>query len=209
MADHNRQRLLVDTDAFCKLGVAGLLTDAIGVLGVTVENCGRLAALPYMLRRGRLRSRFGDCGSDTLERLAETMALAEQPGEAWLDPLTAKPSIDPGEAQLLAASAEHGLLLLTGDKRGLRSVKDIPGYAEALDGRIVILEAILAELCMKLGVRTVRSRIRPLMDVDTTVRICFSDSNATPVVALLSYYNDLSADVEPLELWKPPSLGAL
>ena len=47
MADHNRQRLLVDTDAFCKLGVAGLLTDAIGVLGVTVENCGRLAALPY------------------------------------------------------------------------------------------------------------------------------------------------------------------
>ena len=137
------------------------------------------------------------------------MALAEQPGEAWLDPLTAKPSIDPGEAQLLAASAEHGLLLLTGDKRGLRSVKDIPGYAEALDGRIVILEAILAELCMKLGVRTVRSRIRPLMDVDTTVRICFSDSNATPVVALLSYYNDLSADVEPLELWKPPSLGAL
>ena len=208
MADHNRQRLLIDTDAFCKLGIAGLLTDAIEVLGATIEKCGRLPALPYMLRRGGLRSRLGDDASDTLALLAEMMSLAAQPSEAWLDPLTAEPSIDPGEAQLLAASAEHGLLLLTGDKRGLRSVKNIPDYSKALDGRIIVLEAILAELCMKQGGCTVRSRICPMMDVDVAVRVCFSDSNASPVVALLSYYNDLSADVEPLELWKPPSLGA-
>ena len=208
MGYHNRQRLLVDTDAYCKLGVAGLLHDALGVFGVAVEECGRLAALPYMLRRGGLRSRFGDSASDVLARQAETMPLAIQPGEDWLNPLTAEPSIDPGEAQLLAASAEHGLLLLTGDKRGIRSVKDIPGYPEALEGRIVVLEAILAELCLKLGVSTVRSRISPLINQDTAVRVCFSDSNATPMAALLSYYDDLSVDVEPLKLWKPLILGA-
>ena len=56
MVNHNRQRLLVDTDAYCKLGVAELLVDAVAVLGVAVDECGRLAALPFMLRRGRLRN---------------------------------------------------------------------------------------------------------------------------------------------------------
>ena len=54
---------MIDTDAFCKLGTADLLTDAIGVLGVDIGECGRLAALPYMLRRGRLRRAFGDDNS--------------------------------------------------------------------------------------------------------------------------------------------------
>jgi hypothetical protein len=39
--------LLVDTDAFCKLGVAALLEDAAGVFGARLTECGRLAALPY------------------------------------------------------------------------------------------------------------------------------------------------------------------
>ena len=207
MANHNRQRLLVDTDAYCKLGVAGLLTDAITVLGVPVEECGRLVALPYMLRRGGLRRKFGDDASDALAHLAEIMPLAVQPGDRWLDPLTAVASIDPGEAQLLAASAERRLLLITGDKRALHGVKDIPGYAEALDGHVVVLEAILAELCMQLGVDTILSRICPLMEVDIAVRGCFSDSNSSPLVGLLSYYKDLAVNLEPLNLWRPSSSG--
>ncbi len=207
MANHNRQRLLIDTDAYCKLGVAGLLADAITVLGVPIEECGRLAALPYMLRRGGLRREFGDDASDALAHLAEGMPLAIQPSDGWLDPLTAVASIDPGEAQLLAASAERGLLLLTGDKRGLHGVKDIPGYAEALDGHVVVLESILAELCVQLGVGEIRSRIRPLMEVDVAARVCFSDSNPSPLVGLLSYYEDLAANLGPLNLWRPPSLG--
>ena len=207
MSNHNRQQLLVDTDAYCKLGVAGLLTDAIMVLGVPVEECGRLAALPYMLRRGGLRRIFGDAASDALAHLAEGMPLAIQPSDGWLDPLTAVPLIDPGEAQLLAASAERGLLVLTGDKRGLHGVKDIPGYAAALDGHVVVLEAILAELCVQLGVDAIRSRVRPVMEVDIAVRTCFSDSTFSPLVGLLSYYEDLAVNLEPLNLWRPSSPG--
>ena len=207
MVNHNRQRLLVDTDAYCKLGVAELLVDAVAVLGVAVDECGRLAALPYMLRRGRLRNMFGDEASDVLARLADATPLAMQPSDRWLDPLIAESSIDPGEALLLAASAERGMLVLTGDKRGLRGVKDIPGYAEALDGQVVVLEAVLVELCARRGVDFVRSRISPLMEMDSVIRVCFSGSNDSPLLGLLSYYRDLAINLEPLNLWKPSSLG--
>ena len=207
MASHNPQRLLIDTDAYCKLAVAGLLTDAVAVLGVPIQECGRLAALPYMLRRGRLRRQFGDDQSDALARLAERLPLAIEPGDRWLDPLTTVASIDPGEAQLLAASAEGNLLLLTGDKRALHGVKDIPGYADALDGHIVVLEAILTELCLQLGVDIVRSRICPLLEVDTAVAVCFSDSQFSPLVGLVSYYEELAVNLSPLNLWRPAIPG--
>ena len=206
MANHNQQRLLIDTDAFCKLGTAGLLSDAFETLGVHTSECGRLAALPYMLKGGRLRKTFGDVAADELANLAEGLPLAMQPSNCWLDPLAAEPSIDPGEAQLLALSAQRTLLLLTGDKRALYRVKDIPGYAVALDGNIVVLEAILAELCVQQGVDAIRSRVRPLMEVDIAVKVCFSDLNPFPVDGLLSYYRDLAANTEPLRLWRPSLL---
>lgn len=207
MADHSQQQLLVDTDAYCKLGVAGLFTDAVNVLGVQIEECGRLAALPYMLRRGSLRRRLGHDASDALARFAETVPLAIQPSPCWLDPLITAHAIDPGEAQLLAASAEHRLLVLTGDKRGLRGVKDVPGYAEPLDGQVVVLEAVLAELCSQLGEDTLRARINPLVDIDIVVRICFSDSTVSPIASLRSYYEEIASQVKPLNLWKPLSMG--
>ena len=207
MVDHKLQRLLLDTDAYCKLGVAALLADALAVFDVPIHACGRLAALPYMLRRGGLRRKFGDNASDQLASLAEGIPVAVVPGDDWLDPLTRVPSIDPGEAQLLAASAEHRLLVLTGDKRALHGIKDIPGYAEALDGHVIVLEAILAELCMRLGEDAMRSRIRPVTEVDIAVRNCFSGSLSCATVALRSYYQHLAVDLQPLRLWEPPSLG--
>ena len=209
MASRYRQRLLVDTDAYCKLGIAGLLTDAIATLGVQVEECGRLAALPYMLRRGGLRKRFGSEASEALAEGAEEWPIAIAPSDRWLDPLTMADSIDPGEAQLLAASAEFGLLMLTGDKRGLQGLKKISGYTTALKGRIVVLEAILAELCIQRGVDDIRSRIQPLMEVDKTIAICFSNSNAEPTDGLLSYYKALTGQLGTLSLWEPPSLEAI
>lgn len=47
-------RLLLDTDIFCKLGVADLLDDTLSILGLKYSDCSRLPALPHMLRRGRL-----------------------------------------------------------------------------------------------------------------------------------------------------------
>lgn len=201
------QRLLVDTDAYCKLSVAGLFEDAVAALNVEIEECGRLAALPYMLKRGRLRMKYGGNASDTLRFRAEGMPVAISPSDTWLDPLTEMDSIDPGEAQLLATSAEHGLFLLTGDKRALLRMDHMPGYGEALNGRVIVLEAILAELCIRVGVNEIRPRIRPAMRFDTAIRVCFSDSNPAPLAGLLSYYKDLTDQLRTVKLWNPPSVA--
>ena len=52
-------RLLLDTDAFCILAASGLLHDAVDLLGMDLAVCGRLPALPHMLRKGGRRGRCG------------------------------------------------------------------------------------------------------------------------------------------------------
>ena len=79
--------LLVDTDAFCKLGVAGLLEDSTGVFGTRLTDCGRLPALPYMLRKGRLANRYGRDACNSLVSYAEAMPVHAKPGVATLAPL--------------------------------------------------------------------------------------------------------------------------
>ena len=105
--------LLVDTDAFCKLGVAALLEDAAGVFGARLTECGRLAALPYMLRKGNLVRRYGRDTCNALLSHAEAMPIHPTPGATALEPLTQKETIDPGEAQLFAAAAEFGFMIIT------------------------------------------------------------------------------------------------
>ena len=155
-------RLVVDTDAFCKLAMGGLLHDALSLLGADLLECGRLPALPFMLRRGRLREVFGPDQCDALIPVADMVPVAIQPSDIWLDRLTPIQAIDPGEAQLFAAAAEAGLIVVSGDKRGLRALKDVPGFADALASRIVVLEAILLALCDRLGPEDVRQRVQPL-----------------------------------------------
>lgn len=202
-------KLLVDTDAFCKLGVAGFLQDAVSIFRAELQECGRLPALPYMLRKGRLRERYGREACDTLIPLAEAMSVIRQPSNTWLDKLTHINAIDPGDAQIFAAAAESGLIVVSGDKRALRALKDVDDFADALSGRIVVLEAVLLALCDQLGDEEVRRHLAPLAALDTVVKVCFSDGNQDPREALFSYYRALVADVGPLVLWDPRAGGTI
>jgi hypothetical protein len=89
------------------------------------------------------------------------------------------------------------------DKRALLALRSIEGFPAALSGRIVVLEAILIALCDRLGVEELRRRLQPMMSADQMVQVCFSAENPDPKVALLSYYEHVSADVVPLVLWHP------
>lgn len=197
-------KLLVDTDAFCKLGIAGLLDPAVNTL-VADGACARLPALPHMLKRGSLVRNYGAEACAALIPKAEGMAVAPVAPDEWLAPLVSIPSIDVGEAQLLALAAHESFLLMSGDKRALRAVHELPAFAEALDRRVVILEAILLELCNQLGEERVRHAVQPLTSSDTTIKICFSEGNPNPEAALASYVDALEAEVHPLILWKPGS----
>lgn len=196
---------LIDTDAFCKLGIAGLLTDAVASLGVQLPDCGRLAALPHMLRRGSIPKRFGKENCDALVEIAEEIPPLESPSNTWLERFLSVPGIDPGEAQLFSVAAEQTLLVVSGDKRALRAIGKVEGASQALSGRIVTLEAALIALHQSIGADTLRIRVAPLRALDTTVGICFSDTNAEPLSALWSYHASLASEVAPLLLWQPPA----
>ncbi|MBI2571908.1 MAG: hypothetical protein HYV63_33270 [Candidatus Schekmanbacteria bacterium] len=201
-------KLLVDVDAFCKLQVAGLLSDAAGLVAARIDDCGRLPALPHMLRRGKLRKQFGGDVCEVLISVAEAVPVIPQPSDTWLDKLIPIEGIDVGEAQLFAAAAEGSLLVVSGDKRALRALKDVEGFAGALAGRIVVLEAVLVALCDHLGADAVRDRIAPLAAADKMVQVCFSIGNPSPREALISYYQSLAAELDPLVLWDARAGGA-
>ena len=200
-------RLLVDTDVFCKLAVGGMLENAVALFGANLSECGRLPALPHQLRRGSLRKSIGPRVCDSVIPVAEAVPIAVQASDVWLDKLTPIEAIDPGEAQIFAAAAEASLLVMTGDKRALRALKDVPGFAEALTRRIVVLEAILFALCDLLGPDELRLRLQPLTAADTMVKMCCSKGNPDPRDAFLSYYKSLAAELDPLVLWDPRQGG--
>ena len=196
-------RLLIDSDIFCKLGVSDLLQPAIEAIGAELSDCARLAALPYMLRRGSFRERIGATCCATLVPLAESFREVPAASPEWLDRLALVPNIDPGEAQLLAVAAEHKLVVMTGDKRALEAVKGISGFSTALESRVVVLEALVLALCQSQGDEDIRKKLRPMMTVDTMIRTCFSAGNPTPQSALQSYFDDAVRGLAPLVLWDP------
>ena len=196
-------RLLVDTDVYCKLAVSDLFLDAVKLLGANLSACGRLPALPHMLARGRLRRTYGPEVCEELIPEVLSIPTISAPRGPLFDQLAALPSIDPGEAQLFAVSAELDALVITGDKRALDSLKQTRVGLNELFGRIVVFEAILIALCDRLGAEVVRERIQRVLSLDIMVQVCFSPGNLRPRDGLVSYFNDVARDVLPLALWDP------
>jgi hypothetical protein len=196
-------RLLLDTDVFCKLAICGLIEDTIHILGATLSECGRLPALPYMLKRGRLHNKYGAETCIMLQQIVESIPPIRQPGDEWLEKLAQIEAVDPGEAQLFAVAAQHGLMVITGDKRALLALKAVDGLPSALNGRVVVLEAALIALCNDLGPAKVGQCLQPLSETDLVIKICFSNSRSDPRECLRSYYNKLVTETAPLVLWKP------
>jgi hypothetical protein len=195
-------RLVVDTDAFCKLALAELLSDCVALFGAEIEECGRLPALPHMLRRGSLPRSFGEAACKRLIPIAERMPTVRA-SHSWLEKLAAVTAIDPGEAILFSAAAEEQLPVISGDLRALRALKDIEGFPDTLAGRVVIPEAVLLALCHRIGPDVLRVKLEPVRDVDAVIGICFSPGSAEPAEGLRSYFRERNADLAPLVLWEP------
>lgn len=196
--------LLVDTDAFCKLGLAGLLNDAAGLFTAQLRECGRLPALPYMLRRGSLPRSYGEAACRALVPLAVGMTAVSATSGPWLERLSPIPDIDPGEAILFSTAAETGLPIITGDLRALGAVKSVDGFSDALAGRVVVPEALLLGLCSPLSLDSLRASLEPLRGKDRMLDVCFSPENRDPKKALRSYLRARRSELAPLVLWDPP-----
>ena len=194
-------KLAVDTDAFCKLGIANLLKPTASALGIPIADWVRLPALPYMLERGQLRARFGAKKCDALLPVARSVGALGRVDGDLLEKLVTLSDVDPGEALILGAAAAPNVKVLTHDKRALRAVANVPDVATELSGRVIVLEAVLLSLCESFGDGFVATAVEPLHDFDTMVKVCFS-GKSTPKEGLASYYNTLADEVRPLALWK-------
>ncbi len=194
-------KLLFDTDAFCKLGVASLLPDVACLFGEQLQACGRLAALPYMLKKGTLPRRYGEEACGKLLPIANAMPPAPEADPASLSLFSAVEDIDSGEAQLFAAAAQHGLSVVTHDKRALRALAGVPSVHPQLCGRIVVLESALVALCARLGAAALAAALAPLSGVDRAITDCLSRGSGGLLTALASFSDGCACDVEPLKLW--------
>lgn len=196
-------RLLADTDAFCKLGLAGLLEPAIKALGSDLGQCQRLPALPHMLQRGRLAKRLGQERCEVLRSMVESCASIADPDPQHLGPLVGIDNVDPGEARLLAHLHAGGVLLVSGDKRALRAVAEHEALVRPFAGKIVVVEAALLKLCEIVGPDEVHAGLSKVAELDTMLRVCASGSQEQLVATLQSYFDHCVQEVDPLELWRP------
>lgn len=194
-------RLLLDTDAFCVLAAADLLDHFVDA--IPVDSCCRLPALPYMLRRGGLRERIGGEIADQLIPMAEAIPALRIQDYDLNEDLVSANAIDPGEAQLFSAAIQDGDLVLTGDKRALRELREFPSICGGLANHIIPLEAALAKLHDVLGQDTLWEKLTPSRPLNIVVRICFSEGIEDVRECLQSYLDVLSGEVAPLTLWKP------
>src|SRR5882724_2464134 len=149
-------KALIDTDAFCKLGGCGLLDVVVRALGAELTETKRLAALPHMLRKGALARRLGSL-REPLQRLANGLDAAPEASATWLDRILAGANdLDPGEAQLLAVTADHpAVFLITGDKRAVLATGNVNGLPQAISGRVVTVEASLIAASGMIGINEV------------------------------------------------------
>jgi hypothetical protein len=162
-----------------------------------------------MLRRGGLVKRYGVeiCGA--LASIARDIPVLPTPSETWLGELAGLNNIDVGEAQLFAMAAEDASVVLTGDKKALRTLCGLGRFCAALEGRIVVFEAILLALCERLGAERVRECVKPVTVFDPVIAACFSETNKDPMAALWSYFRSFAVEVQPLVLWSPGNGVAL
>ncbi len=195
-------QLLVDTDAFCKLAAADLLDEVLMLLGVSRAQCALLPTLTYMLKRGRLRRRYGDFESDRLHKIASEFPVAPDPSDVWLDALSAESSIDIGEARLFALSADHGIPVLTGDKRALEALAKFKDIHPHLSRKLITLEAAVRGLVEKVPDARLREKGSVLSQYDQMAKVVFASTGSDLGEALDSYIRDVESRAKPLRLWR-------
>lgn len=200
--------LLVDTDAFCKLGVCdGVLDLVTAALDGSATQPQRLAALPHMLKRGRLKKRLGDDNCAKLLSMAAPLPEVKIESNELLDLMTGETDIDPGEALLFAACIEQDAQLVTADKRAIRAVNGIGDVRTELAGRLVTMEAALLAVGADTDLKTLKSVMQPAAALDTMVKVAFSPGDADPADALTSYLRSFANEVGEDLLWLPPGFA--
>jgi len=140
---------------------------------------------------------------EPLQRLANGLDAAPEASATWLDRILAGANdLDPGEAQLLAVTADHpAVFLITGDKRAVLATGNVNGLPQAISGRVVTVEASLIAASGMIGINEVKRRVQPVLELDTALRACFASTDS--LEGLKNYQADLVNRAPAGLLWSP------
>lgn len=194
--------LLIDTDAFCKLGATNLLMRFIESQGVNPERCYRLPRLVPMLK-STLRPTWGGPTCDRLVFLADRFPKIPQVASSWTEAMRGVHKIDPGELQLFALAAEHRhAVLLTDDKHSLQAIERVPGLGDALEGRVATVGAALLRLGATLGEDEVHACVAPERERDAALAADFALPPKAALLAVEQRQDRLQRGLPHLRLWR-------
>jgi hypothetical protein len=187
-----------DNDFLWKLVVFNLFHEALESLGITQNDVRVLPQAKYVLKKRCKEEHV----QKVLSALEPLICLEVTPEDAIiLESLTQDPSINVGEARLIAKTLQTPCsILATGDKRMIRGLGNPHKHLtirEQLQGKIICLEqAVLAVIDNnKYGFEYVKSRVVPVRDGDTAIKVVFGSGDKSTyrncIQALKSYIEEL------------------
>ncbi len=159
------------------LVASGKLEQVAEQLGYDADQVRRLPAAIHQVRKSRsFRNNYGETVLQQIAPVIEGIPEVEAPeDEDLLD--TLGDVVDEGEALLMAiAATSDSTLLVSGDKRAIGDLagsEQAEACVQALQGRIVTLEAVLWILVNELGGEVVKTDFTPVMG-HKTLRIVLS-----------------------------------
>lgn len=193
-----------DTDAFCKLGEAGLLVPFLEALRVPPTRCARLGRLTRQLQRAGWLRPLSQQRRDELFDLAAQMTVATPRPGGWHDRIAAVGGdLGSGEAALFALVADGDVaLVVTGDKRALRAAAAVEPLVERLAGRLLVLEqaAAVAVDALSAGAEA-HLRERGALVLDVMLASCLRSTDRR--AALGQYVSELERELPKGLLWAP------
>ena len=192
----------VDNDALLKLTACDLFWDVIALLGVQPTDVKVLASTEFVIRGNKsIKQQYSEA--------VRTKAISLVKGFSKIPTVQANPflslqvpGLDLGELTLIhAAIAEPSFYLATGDKRCLRALVNSPELGTArqkLNGKVVCIEQLIAELIAVKGFETVRQKVVPARDCDTALKVAFGSGDQAQednvLGALEQYIQELRRD---------------
>jgi len=191
IAEHS---LLLDSDIFIILGGCGLLGTTLTDLGFQETCAYRLQALPYMLKKGKLKNTYPKTLLNRVDRWTRRIAAITDAPVSDVDRRMidatdgiGENSIQPGEAMLLALVMENpSYYLATGDKRALKALASTPALRDIRDavaGRVICLETVVSTLILKHGHQSMAEAFEPMVGNHGTLSRIFSSPGRALQVA--------------------------
>lgn len=174
-------KVLVDNDIVHKIAAFDLVEE---FLAWAAEGGNEIQLLPTAKYKFKIKDRKGESryGIQVFDRIAALISKVGEVTEGLSsdhDFLVEIQGIDSGEALLFSAvSSNASTVLLTGDKRSLRTLQTdqrCKDLSLLLKGRVICLEQIMEALISRIGFNIVRVRIAGQLGCDQAMRMIFSN----------------------------------